>query len=697
MRTIKILIFLLLVSCNSFATQTILNYDISVSINPNSKSLSSTSIITFDGNVPEKLQFRLLNSLKITSLSAIGFEVEQKKYDDNYTEFNFIKLDDANKFRLVFNFKGEVFNLPRETNLIQRHSNSLGIISPNNNEGIYLPAGSFYPYNTNNLLANFAVQVEIEKGYSVILSGNKLDEIEEERNITTWKTPFPVDEITLVGGKYVKYQKEYDSHKFNIFTYDSTKLADRYLDAVIEHYKIYTDLFGDYPFNEFSIVENFFATGFGMPGYTLLSGKLLAMPYVTLSPGSLAHEFVHNWWGNSVYVDYEKGNWCEALTTFCSNYYYNVYKGNTKEELEWYKKALIAIDDLPAERNYPVIKFQYQRDMLDAVVGYSKGAFIFYEIYKLIGKEHFFAVLKDLAKIYRGKRAYWEDLINLFDKHTPDALKKEYNIKKIINNWLNSTEIPEISIIKTKINKNNLELTIKKTTDLIVTTEISINRNGNWESKLVTLKNNTNLIQIPEASNISEIVLDKNYRSLRKVFEWEKTFTFSKILSSKPLIVVPEKDSPNREVAEKFYQEMLESGYECSLVESDKITEKQIQSNSIIALGTLDDNKVIKLIANKIPDSLQVKTDEIHFPNGTIKINEIILMANTEHPTNSKKYAGAIIFDNLQNFDPLKRLFHYQSYSLALLDLKKPGRPIYSLEIYPNIKNKQQQIVSIKK
>ena len=35
---------------------------------------------------------------------------------------------------------------------------------------------------------------------------------------------------------------------------------------------------------------------------------------------SLAHEVLHAWWGNAVAVDYERGNWSEALTTFMADY-----------------------------------------------------------------------------------------------------------------------------------------------------------------------------------------------------------------------------------------------------------------------------------------------------------------------------------------------------------------------------------------
>lgn len=699
-KIILIIISLLLVQCNIYSNQYQLNYEISVELQPDNRSLSATVIVTPNSDIPDKLEFRMLKSLKISNLAAIGFDFEENMDDENYRSISFAKQNDADKFRIVFNFNGEVFNLPRETNLTQRHSNSLGIISDKNKEGIYLPGGSFYPYVVGNFVANYKIEAKIDKKYTIVLSGNKMDEKIEDNNVLTyWSTPFPVDEVTMVGGQFQKYTKVFDNHKFNLLTYDTTNLAERYLEAVIEHYKIYTELFGKYPFQEFSIVENFFATGFGMPGYTLLSGRLLAMPFVTLSPGSLAHEFVHNWWGNSVYVDYDKGNWCEALTTFCSNYYYNVYKNKDNEQIDWRKKALLAIDDLPSEKNYPVKDFKYQRDMFDAVVGYSKGAFIFYEIYKLIGKESFFAALKDLASDFTGKKAYWDDIVDIFYKHKPDKLSNEINIRTFINDWLKTTEVPQIELVNSKVKQTKnkqLELKIKKSTNLITTIEININRNGNWENKTITLKDNLTTIMLDNSPEITEVVLDRNYTGLRKLFTWEKPFTFNKIISSEPIIVIPSQNSENYEIAKKFYDEMIASGYKCSIVYSDKFDAKDIKNKSLIALGNSIDNKAIQLLTTNLPDEVSIIDNEIKYNGGKLSIQESVLMANVEHPVNSGQYACIINFDKLNSFDPLRRLFHYQSYSLALLDIKKPGKPIFSTEIFPKIKDKKQQVIKIK-
>jgi len=91
-----------------------------------------------------------------------------------------------------------------------------------------------------------------------------------------------------------------------------------------------------------------------------------------------------------VFANSDRENWCEALTTFSANYYYNVVTGNDQKAFEWRQSALVSLASLPDKLNYPLKDFKYQVTDEDAVIGYQKGAFVFYELYKLMGKDNFF-------------------------------------------------------------------------------------------------------------------------------------------------------------------------------------------------------------------------------------------------------------------------------------------------------------------
>ncbi len=680
-----------------------LDYIINLQIMPQSSSLSGQSEVTFHHYDGKEVQFKLLKSLQIVTIKSedLDYTIDESNPDYNTIKFN-KKAQSQNLEPIIyFSYAGKVMNLPQETNLNQKHSNSLGIISPKNDEGVYLPAGSFYP-SIENSLSVFDVTIGSPKDYIMITSGNviKISFINNDKSNTPdkqieYKTKFPDDELTIVGGKYVEYIKQKNDVTFALYTYDSTKYADTYLNAVLEYYNIYTNLFGDYPFNRFSIVDNFFATGFGMPAYTLLSGKLLAMPWVTLSPGSLAHEFVHNWWGNSVYVDYNGGNWCEALTTFSANYYYNVVTNKLNDALDWRKKALMSIDALAPNKNYPVIDFKYQENMDDAVIGYQKGGFIFYEIMKLIGKDAFFTALKDFAQKYRGKRAYWKDIINEFIEFTPKDFTKKYNLEKIIHPYLYSKDDESIKLKEVKKNNNNLEITIEKSQDY--TTSLPIKFIGNNQSKIeyFIVSGNTAKINYKSSFNINEISIDPNYEVLRKLYPWEKPFSFNQTLSSNPIIVIPDETSPNYKLAQEFYKEMVASNFKCTVKKAKDLTENDIKNNSLLLLGTSQDNSLIKSVVKNFPKDIKIQDENISYSDKSNSIKESILLISTDHPTNPNHYCTVIYFDNLPSFEPLKRLFHYQSYSLVLLSLNKPGRPLFSEEIFPNVKSKEELIKEV--
>jgi hypothetical protein len=706
--SIIIVLFLTSISSHIFAkvedtskNPLYLKYKINLKVEPSNSFLEAQSVIEIDDYKGNELKFKLLKSLQILDVKTEDLNYTIDQTDENYNILNFYQKPQSKNTKptIFINYSGKVYNLPNETNLNQRHSNSIGIISPKNNEGIYLPGGSFYP-SLDNSLNTFECSILAPKNYTMITSGNIINDNTKLQNneskSVTYVTPFPTDEITIVGGNYVAYSKQYDGVTFNLFTYDSTVQAETYLNSSIEYYKIYTKLFGDYPFKIFSIVENFFATGFGMPGYTLLSGKLLAMPWVTLSPGSLAHEFVHNWWGNSVYVDYNGGNWCEALTTFSANYYYNIATDNKMGAIDWRKKALMSIDALPPSKNYPVKDFQYQKDMDDAVIGYQKGAFIFYEVMKIIGEDNFFYALKNFSHDFRGKRAYWNDLINEFSKFAPKEYTENNKLGTIIERWISSTEEPKVILKNAFANKDKIEFTLEKSDDLTITIPVLFYHSNGFEKNYYTISDKINKLNYSTQLDINKVIVDPNYEALRKLYSWEKPFSFNQTLASNPIIVLPNENSPNYNYAQEFYKEMLQSEYKCTTKKVAELTEQDISNNSLILLGTIKDNLLIQQLAKSFPEQFKINGEQIEYSGKSTPVKESIMMINLDHPKSPNHFATIIYYDNLPNFDPIKRLFHYQSYSMVLLSLSNPGRPLFNMEIFPSTKSKSELIKDLK-
>ena len=124
---------------------------------------------------------------------------------------------------------------------------------------------------------------------------------------TAWSLEHPTEEVYLIAGPWHQYGREAGDVEIFAFLRDADPaLAQKYLDATVRYLELYQGMLPPYPYASFALVENFWETGYGMPGFTLLGPRVIRFPWILTS--SYPHELLHNWWGNSVYVNFKNGN-----------------------------------------------------------------------------------------------------------------------------------------------------------------------------------------------------------------------------------------------------------------------------------------------------------------------------------------------------------------------------------------------------
>ena len=137
---------------------------------------------------------------------------------------------------------------------------------------------------------------------------------------------------------------------------------------------MYRGLIGPYPYGKFALVENFWETGYGMPSFTLLGPQIIRFPFILTS--SYPHEILHNWWGNSVFVDYETGNWCEGLTAYLADHLIQEQRGKgadyRRDTLQKYR------DYVRDGRDFPLTEFRSRHSAATEAVGYGKTLMVFH-------------------------------------------------------------------------------------------------------------------------------------------------------------------------------------------------------------------------------------------------------------------------------------------------------------------------------
>jgi aminopeptidase N len=271
-----------------------------------------------------------------------------------------------------------------------------------------------------------------------------------------WVNELSSESLTLVAGRYSVKRREVGGVKLSTyFFHEDDRFSEIFLNAAEEYLKLYSDLLGPYPYKKFDIVQNFFASGYGIPTFTLLAPETIRQGKEFLRPGALDHEIVHSWWGH--YVSYRPGtgNWVEALTTYCTNYYYKELKmaNEVAQTSQGYPPEICHIKSLL--QDYPLRKFEGKETESDGQIGYGKGSMVFHMLRRIVGKDLFFASLRKFAAQYGGQQASWEDIKKIFEETSGKKLDRFFS------QWLDRPGGPQIALehVNVQITSNGYTVT----------------------------------------------------------------------------------------------------------------------------------------------------------------------------------------------------------------------------------------------
>jgi hypothetical protein len=254
--------------------------------------------------------------------------------------------------------------------------------------------------------------------FPLVASGDR----READSSAAWRTPFPQPAMAVAGGPLQVFERQHgDVGVRALLAPGSTAQAPRILDAVERYLDLYQPLLGAYPLREFSVVENFFSSGFAFPGFTLLSSQVIQMGERGLRPGYLDHELLHNWWGNGVLASRASGHWAEALASYCANYMRPLLEGRTEQARAQRRSVAETLSGSPALAAQAVGDFGLD-GKVSTFVGYQKGAMVFDQLASRIGQDRLWAGLRRFFHDRLGKPSTWSDLEAAFEAETGEDL-----------------------------------------------------------------------------------------------------------------------------------------------------------------------------------------------------------------------------------------------------------------------------------
>ncbi len=437
----RFLVLLVLSLPNAFAASPPLHYQIDTRLDPSERSLQAQASVLLNDGLAFELLLNPGLQLEQAELDGVALKTTRKRGQATRIAVPAGQIGRT----LTLRWHGTLSATP--THL--RHDETLGWRAPSAApQGSFLPASSLWyplPLRDRDIVPhNHQLHITTPEGQLGMSAGLPGERLQRDGEVSiSYHFPYPGRGMDLIAGPYQLAERDMisvDGRRLVLRTlfHDSlTRLADSYLDSVAQHLARFERTIGPYPYDSFSVVSSPTPTGFGMASFTYLGEQVLHLPFIRDT--SLAHEVLHNWWGNGVFPDYATGNWSEGLTTFMADYGHAERRGDDAARamrLGWLRE----LSGIPPEADTALSEFTARHHGVSQAVGYNKAAMLFLMLRDRLGEDVFYAGLRQFWQQHQFQTASWHDLRRAFETSAGHPLDDWFTP------WLQGRGLPMLSL-----------------------------------------------------------------------------------------------------------------------------------------------------------------------------------------------------------------------------------------------------------
>ena len=433
---------------------------------------------------------------------------------------------------------------------------------------------------------------------------------------------------------------------------------------------MYRQLIGPYPYTKFALVENFWETGYGMPSFTLLGPRVIRFPFILHS--SFPHEILHNWWGNSVFVDYEQGNWCEGLTAYLADHLIQEQRGKgesyRRDTLQKYRNYV------KDGRDFPLAEFRSRHSGATEAVGYGKALMGFHMLRRRLGDEKFAVALQRLYRSHRGKRASFGDLQKAFEA------AGERDLSRFFDEWTRRTGAATIGVSVTGVREDADGYVVSGTLDqtqpgepFALDVPIALTTATATEESIFGLDRASRSFEIRTADRPLLLQVDPSFDLFRQLDPREIPPSIGEIFGA-PQILAVLPAAAGSELLEG-YRGLLDGwqsdGHAIEIV-LDTETEALPADRSIWIVGR-DNRFADDLFAGETPEGIAVAGDTIGLGDETVAFADHSLVVLRRHPDNLDRAVGWLVVEPQAALPGMgRKLPHYGKYSYLAFEGDEP-------------------------
>jgi len=522
----------------------------------------------------------------------------------------------------------------------------------------------------------FRINAELPSGWDAVSQGVRALHNKDAKSTNVhWESPEPQEEIFLAAAQFVEYTKSAGDVSAMVFLrMPDQALAAQYLDATVRYLEMYGKLIGPYPYKKFALIENFYETGFGMPSFTLLGPKVIRLPFIINS--SYPHEILHSWWGNSVFPDYEKGNWSEGLTAYLSDHLLKEQQGEGAE----YRQTTLQkyADYVSEERDFPLTAFRSRHSSSSEAIGYGKSLMFFHMLRQELGDAVFTEGLRDFYRKHIFRFATFTDLQKSFEHVFQKDLQPEFD------QWITEAGAPELKISDVVVTRQDEQYTVTATfkqeqpgTTYRLRVPVAITMEGRAMAfqAVVDIDGIKQAIALSLPARPLRIDVDPEFDLFRRLDREEIPPAISQALGAKKLLVIlpSSADKTLLEAYRSFAAALGQSGPDEVEVRLDTELSQLPRDRAVAMLGW--ENRFLHLIVSSVA-TYEVRMDEqsVNIGKNEFPLKNHSVVFTVRNPENRNMAIMFIASDLPDSLPGLSRkLPHYHKYSYLIFEGSEPA------------------------
>jgi aminopeptidase N len=667
-----------------FAQPSAIHHSIEARLEPDKAFLEVRDTITFPDQDQQQIEFLLLSDFKLhvltpgieletveTNISAKDIGMDQEENTAAIRQ-NRYRLTGGNLESVTLSYSGRVYFpiLELAQEYARGFSQTPGLIDT---MGAYLGGSTYWLPWINDEFVTFDLLVDLPADWDAVSQGKRVQHaIKAGRRLSQWSCDFPMEEVYLIAAPFHEYHLEVGNIDVMAFLRSpDDNLANKYLQTTGQYLEMYRKLIGPFPFSKFALVENFWETGYGMPSFTLLGPQVIRFPFILHS--SYPHELLHNYWGNSVYVDFDSGNWCEGITAYMADHLIKEQRGQAKE----YRRTVLQkfTDYVNPSNDFPLSDFGSRYDAASEAIGYGKSSMLWDMLRYRLGDEQFVKCWQDIYNQQKFKQTSFQDIETIFQDMS------DLNLEPFFDQWIHRTGAPELQLTEPSLKETGthriIHFTLQQTQqeepfDLMVPVGIVYNDSTSVQNVSLTKRKQDYSIRVTDRPLALQV--DPQFNVFRRLHANEIPPSLSAIFGAeKVLIVLPAAAAGERRAAyDSLALRWSQDSDQSIVAKLDSEIDTLPNDHAIWIFGC--ENRFAPVIAQGLkPFDSELKESTFLLEKKTFPLDKHSSIVAVRHPYNPKSVAVMLVTDSIQAAMGLSRkLPHYGKYSTLVFEGTEP-------------------------